>query len=145
MVGKNKRESPIEMQERYLLKYFPASRSWRPKKDLLVWEGELRPTPFSRYYIVRIKYAAGRFPTVFVVEPNRLALFPGEIQLPHVFSTVKQELCLFYPHDREWNGAMLIVNTTIRWAAEWLYFYEEWVSSGDWNGGGIHPEPKKII
>ena len=28
----------------------------------------------------------------------------------------------------------------VGWAAEWLFFYEVWLATGMWLGGGLHPE-----
>jgi hypothetical protein len=25
------------------------------------------------------------------------------------------------------------------WAAIWLFYFEEWLASGEWKGGGEHP------
>src|SRR5690606_39815126 len=56
--------------------------------------------------------------------------------LPHVYSTPKQQLCLYYPKEKEWNTGMYYVHTLIPWACEWLCHYELWVSTGIWHGGG---------
>ena len=34
----------------------------------------------------------------------------------------------------------LIANTIIPWTVEWLYYYELWQATGEWLGGGEHPE-----
>jgi hypothetical protein len=47
-------------------------------------------------------------------------------------------LCLFSPELREWDIDDLIADTTIFWAAEWLYFYEGWLVTKKWHGGGRH-------
>lgn len=31
---------------------------------------------------------------------------------------------------------MVIANTIVHWAVEWMYYYEIWVSTGKWMGGG---------
>lgn len=58
--------------------------------------------------------------------------------LPHVFSD--GSLCLNLASD--WNRAMLVADTTVPWAAEWLYFYELWLPEGQWYGGGEWPPPR---
>lgn len=40
------------------------------------------------------------------------------------------------PGYGEWNSTMLISRTIIHWAVQWLVYYEEWVYSGLWYGGG---------
>jgi hypothetical protein len=27
----------------------------------------------------------------------------------------------------------------VPWTALWLFYFEEWLTSDDWKGGGIHP------
>ena len=29
------------------------------------------------------------------------------------------------------------------WAALWLFYFEEWLGSDDWKGGGEHPTPPR--
>jgi hypothetical protein len=30
--------------------------------------------------------------------------------------------------------------TVVPWTALWLFYFEEWLASDDWKGGGMHPE-----
>ncbi len=48
-------------------------------------------------------------------------------------------LCLFSLEGQEWNLDDLVAETTIYWAARWLYFYEGWLATKMWKGGGHHP------
>jgi hypothetical protein len=50
-------------------------------------------------------------------------------------------LCLTLPKAREWTGAMRIDQTFVPWATTWLYYFEEWLVSDEWKGGGEHPDP----
>jgi len=63
--------------------------------------------------------------------------------LPHKYRVDKDrqeiELCLFYGWD--FTTQMLITDTIIPWTIEWLYYYEIWLSTGEWCGGGKHPSP----
>ncbi|MBN9304814.1 MAG: hypothetical protein BGO82_11095 [Devosia sp. 67-54] len=103
----------------------------------LVWIYSVRPTPLSREYTVRIEYARGDVPRVIVVSPDLEELAGGR-ELPHVYHDPIR-LCLFLPGSGEWEGAMRIDRTFVPWAATWLYYFEEWLSSDDWKGGGEHP------
>jgi hypothetical protein len=123
-------------QEGALRSYFPSSTVTRKGEEELVWEGELRPTPLSDTYKVRLHYRSGKFIRVNVLAPI-LRLAEGAKVLPHVYSTPKQELCLYYPKDKEWHEGMYYVQTLIPWASEWLYHYEIWVATKVWHGGGI--------
>lgn len=51
--------------------------------------------------------------------------------------------CLYYPKAKEWSESMLIADTIVPWLAEWLFHYEIWVLTGQWEGGGIHPREKE--
>jgi hypothetical protein len=46
---------------------------------------------------------------------------------------------LFSLEGREWGLDDLIAETTILWAARWLFFYEGWLATKKWKGGGRHP------
>ncbi len=48
-----------------------------------------------------------------MLDPKPLSLAKGKKKLPHVYSTSKQELCLYYPKDNDWNASMLYVNWLI--------------------------------
>jgi hypothetical protein len=37
---------------------------------------------------------------------------------------------------------MRIDLTIVPWAMLWLFYFEEWLSSSDWKGGGVHPGDK---
>ncbi|MDR3529296.1 MAG: hypothetical protein P4L90_01880 [Rhodopila sp.] len=75
---------------------------------------------------------------MFVDQPDLVALAEGR-KLPHVYSESPIRLCLYLPSSGEWHGGLLIANTLVPWAALWLYFFEEWLVSDDWKGGGVHP------
>ncbi len=77
-------------------------------------------------------------PQIFVLSPDLTRNEEGK--LPHVYSTEFQKLCLHYPPERCWHSKMLIAPLIIPWASEWLYFYEIWVATGKWMGGGTHKE-----
>jgi len=125
--------------------YFPDTEITRDGESALTWVGWLQPTPLSARYKVKVQYSRKKGISVFVLEP-RLEIARGSSRLPHVYDQQSQELCLFYPKDREWDISMWIAKTIIPWASEWLYFYELWlVTDGDWLGGGVtHQEaPEK--
>lgn len=73
-------------------------------------------------------------PIVYVVDPP-LRRYENK-PIPHVFDL--NTLCLFLG-KHEWNPTLLIADTIVPWAAEWLVFYEVWLAIGEWLGGGVHP------
>lgn len=121
----------------------------------IAWEGILAPD--KREHLVRIRHRLpmplenislreGQ-PRVQVIRPL-LEMHPDydEGPLPHVYWVDENPsmpiLCLFSPELREWSPTDLIAHTTIFWANEWLYFYEGWLVTKKWRGGGRHlPRP----
>jgi hypothetical protein len=104
----------------------------------LAWTWQAAPSPLGRIYTLRVEFKEGGIPNVFVDQPNLAALAEGR-KLPHVYSESPTRLCLYLPSSGEWHGGSLIAKTLIPWAVVWLYFFEEWLVSDDWKGGGVHP------
>ena len=48
-------------------------------------------------------------------------------------------LCLYLPGKGEWTPAMRLDQTMVPWAILWLFYFEEWLGSNEWKGGGLHP------
>lgn len=105
----------------------------------LAWTYWAAPTPLSRDYRLRIDYRLGGVPEVFVEEPDLVLLAEGR-RLPHVYDQKPTRLCLYLPRTGEWSSGMRIDQTIVPWAALWLFYFEEWLDSDDWKGGGEHPE-----
>lgn len=106
-----------------------------------VWTGVLKPQ-FTAYRI-EVRYTVGQSPQVRVLSPE-LERKPGneEGSLPHVYGPSDDPtLCLYDPTTDEWNSTRLIAETIIPWTIDWLTFYEFWLMTGVWSGGGRHPEP----
>jgi hypothetical protein len=107
--------------------------------SLLKWRGRVIPAAYCETYTIDLEY---RRDTRFVPRPRVIVLNPP-LQLregkacPHRHSD--QEPCLYYHHGNEWHSGMLIAHTIIPWASRWLYYYEIWLATGEWMGGGIHP------
>lgn len=123
-----------------LRSYFPDSDIKRKGEEEITWTYTLVPSPVSRSYEVKLRYTWDEGAKVFVLNPDPLALAPGKSKLPHVYSTQRQELCLYYPKWREWHPGKLYVHTLVPWTSEWLFHYEIWVGTGEWHGGGIDHE-----
>jgi hypothetical protein len=107
----------------------------------LTWRFVARPTQFSRRYRLRIEYRQSEVPRVFVEDPNLLGLAEGR-RLPHVYTQQPPRLCLYLPGTGEWTAAMRIDQTIVPWAILWLFYFEEWLASNEWKGGGMHPGDK---
>ena len=109
------------------------------KKDVLRWQGIIRPLPVSREYVVRILYRPGSKPSVFIVKPSLEELADGRV-VPHLYSQKKQKVCLYRPKYGEWTPGQHISKTIIPWTYLWLFYFEEWLFSNKWKGGGEHPK-----
>lgn len=81
-----------------------------------------------------MEYELGAAPRVYVVRPALERR--GGRRPPHLYDG--GHLCL-YRGAHEWNGRMLVADTTLPWASEWLLFYELWLATGDWLARGEHP------
>lgn len=104
----------------------------------LTWRFEARPSPISRRYAMRLHYAVGDAPDMFVDEPDLVQLAGGR-HLPHVYSQQPTRLCLYLPGTPEWNASMLLDRTVVPWSVLWLWYFEGWLSTDEWRGGGLHP------
>ena len=108
------------------------------RRERLVWRFPVRPDPLSRTYVARVEYQRRQPPHVFIEEPDLILLAKGR-PLPHVYSEVPVRLCLYLPEAYEWSADQRLDQTVIPWTALWLFYFEEWLWSGEWRGGGVHP------
>jgi hypothetical protein len=108
---------------------------------------DIKPGTFGRTYRCLLKAMPdGRSPELFVLEPNLLMLADGR-KPPHIYpnSGKGTKLCLWLPYASDWTPHMNFGDTYIPWTAEWLYYFEVWLATGEWAGGGEHPDmtPKR--
>jgi hypothetical protein len=108
------------------------------RRGKLVWDFQAQPTPLSRLYDVRLEYAADVLPSTIVLAPDLDALAGGK-KLPHVYAQKPPRLCLYLPRAGEWGPHMRLDTTIVPWATLWLYYFEDWLFTGEWKGGGVHP------
>ncbi|MFH7926928.1 hypothetical protein [Enterobacter roggenkampii] len=108
----------------------------------------LKPVPFSRGYKIRLEYAPPSAPRCFVVSPDLKKLSDGK-KIPHTYASLASskitQLCLYLPRERhpdkhaEWVPQYQLSETILPWASLWLFYFEQWLHSGIWEGGGAHP------
>jgi hypothetical protein len=110
-------------------------------KDCVICNGLIRPTSRSINYSFKLKYRIGKRPKVNILNPELKRNFKKD-KIPHVYSL--NELCLYYPKYQEFNSKMLLSDCIIPWTSLWLYHYENWHITGEWKGGGIHPNSNDI-
>jgi hypothetical protein len=77
---------------------------------------------------------------VVVLDPDLRSLAGGR-DLPHVYDHWPTRLCLYLPGTGEWTPHKLLVATIVPWSALWCFYFEDWLLTGEWNGGGEHPKP----
>ena len=133
---RSKRFTAMQQMAALKSQYNFSNSQWRIRPHGFTWLFNVTPTALSDTYTLKMVYNEPFFPNVYVISPKPLTLAEGAIRLPHTYDTKKQCLCLFRPHGGEWNNTMLIANTIVHWVIEWLYYYENWVYTGKWLGGG---------
>jgi hypothetical protein len=107
-------------------------------KGLLVCRGSIRPTALNATYKVRLEYRVWDVPRVFVIEPALRERKPGE-RIPHTYTDRGPRPCLYLPGSHEWRTDKRVADTIVPWLSEWLFYYEVWLVTGEWLGGGVHP------
>lgn len=135
---RRRRQYRLIDQKIALMKSYPGT-TCRILRGALTWEGMVRPTALSRAYQLTVTYKVGYRPQVSVSGDGLPGLerpdFPHKFAIDRKNNTVK--ICLHLRH--EFSESMLISDCIIPWAVEWLYFYEIWLATGEWCGGGKHP------
>jgi hypothetical protein len=111
--------------------------SGKLRAGFLTWRFDVSPSPLSRIYRVRIETKSDRPPWTIVEAPNLERLADGR-DLPHVYRNPTR-LCLYLPGTGEWQPWMRIDQTIVPWSVLWLWYFEEWLATGEWKGGGVHP------
>jgi hypothetical protein len=136
MAGRPNKARALGLREQaaYIRQIWPGF-SCKVQRAVLISRGCVQPLPSTREYHVRVCYRAGDWPRVFVEAPG-LARRADREKVPHTYA--ENEPCLFYPTYREWSPEMPIALTIIPWLLEWLLYYEAWLATGEWLGGGVH-------
>ena len=104
----------------------------------LTWRYVATPSPLSRAYWMRIDFAQGGVPKTYVDAPDLQAL-AGDRLIPHLYAHKPPQLCLYLPKTYEWQPQMRLDQTVVPWSVLWLFYFEEWLLSDEWKGGGMHP------
>jgi hypothetical protein len=130
----NRRRPDPQEQHTRLMMFFPDWRRVR-RANPIIWEGTLRPIGGALYTIqIEYRYGSGYRPLVRVLRPQLQPREDGG-RVPHTFKT--GEICLHMV--AEWTSTMYIHETIIPWSVLWLYYYEMWLATGLWLGGGHEP------
>lgn len=127
---------PLALQLANLRAQNPAGTG-HVQRAKLTWNFDAQPTPVSRSYRLRLSYALWESPQILVVTPNLQAL-AGDRRIPHLYDQERGRLCLYLPKTGEWHDRRLLVDTMVPWSLLWLLYFEEWLVSDEWKGGGVH-------
>jgi len=132
----NSKRKNLEFHARSLELRFPNGKC-NVSDNNLTWIGELSPTPLSRTYEIKIEYEVFKKPKVKIISLG--------LTIPYIKSEIHMfedgSLCVYYNTERkEWNHDMALATSIVPWTCEWLYFYEIWVTTRKWCGGGIYPK-----
>lgn len=114
----------------------------------LIYTFNASPSEFGRIYRCRLRLTLdARMPEVFVLTPDLKSLAATE-KIPHVYPHTGPEtkLCLWWPKRREWMPQLGLTDTIIPWTVQWLWYFEDWLFTGEWEGGGApHPEKRPTL
>lgn len=124
---------PLIAQGELLRRMIPESH-FDVEQGMLRWWGWITPSSTSVTYKVRLTFRVGQSPVVHVLKPE--LIIPVGEKLPHIYPG--NALCLYFPDGKEWHGGKILAQTVLPWLSEWLYYYEIWAVTGQWNGGGTH-------
>jgi len=114
------------------------------RREHLSWRFDVQPSALSRTYGARIEYGQGHPPRIFIDAPDLHLLAEGR-DLPHVYSDHPPRLCLYLPGAFEWNRSHRLDLTIVPWTALWLFYFEEWLWSDEWKGGGMHVDDLEAV
>jgi len=137
MRGRGKRDLSLAQQLLFLRSNPIVGGTGGIKRRKLTWATIIQPTALSRTYTARISLCEGKTPDVYIDDPQLSDLAQGRL-IPHVY-TEPLRLCLYLPGTEEWGAHKRIDQTIIPWTYLWLLYFEEWLASDDWKGGGQHP------
>lgn len=111
---------------------------------LLTFDYTAQPTALSRKYELCLSYRRGDAPQVHVLSPSISELAAGHGRVPHLYEHKHPvKLCLYLPRTREWGPEMSLAQTMVPWSIDWLFYFEVWLATGKWSGGGEHPRESK--
>lgn len=114
--------------------------SGKLEKNHFYWEFDIKPSDFSKVYRILFIWEFSKVsPRVYILN-NEIHNVAKEKSIPHLYSQEQIRLCLYYPTYNEFSRSMSLCETIIPWTYWWLSYYEEWLFSGEWKGGGIHLE-----
>lgn len=99
--------------------------------------GVLQPTSRSEQYSFILTYSLNNTPKIKIISPELRKNSKNE-EIPHLYPG--ENLCLYQPKYQEFQRKDFLCDTIIPWTSLWLYYYEIWLLTDEWCGGGEHPK-----
>jgi len=129
---------PLVQQQMALLSSYEGA-TCKITKSALCWSGKLKPTPLSKEYQAILTYTLREAPKVWIIGNELEKLDAPDFPHNYKIDVEKKmvQICLY--RRQEFNVCKYLSQTIVPWAIEWLYFYELWLVTGEWHGGGEHP------
>lgn len=134
-IGPAPRKLGIHEQRVRLRREWPSFES-EIRDGRLIGRGDISPGPMMDQYRVRLEYKVGSSPKVFVEQPQLHRRTPTE-RIPHTYPGDRP--CVFDPLGADWSPDQSI-GRMVDWLLLWLAYYELWLATGVWKGGGRHPK-----
>lgn len=126
--------TPVKQAFNVCAKYENFSYKVDGRNSVLI-RGYLKPSSMHPIYQIEISYTFGKFPKVKIISPT---ITP---EAPHTFDD--NSICTFYPDSEVWNRTMKISETIIPWICDWIFQYEIWLITGNWNGDSHPKHPRR--
>ena len=117
------------LQKLLVEKHYPGFKC-SLRRGILECVGSIQPSDLSPKYRIRIRCKLNGIPSVRVLEPGIAPKSPI-----HMYRN--GDLCLYHPGIQPWRKQENIHASIIPWTAEWLVFYELYLSEGKWLGPEI--------
>lgn len=111
----------------------------------LRFDFSVKPHAIAREYRCRLELrVGGRRPEAYVLQPDLQQLAGGR-RPPHIYDYLNgcTRLCLFMPSSDEWTPQSWLSDTMLPWTISWLRYYELWLDTDEWEGGGKHPGQRR--
>ncbi|WP_052433554.1 hypothetical protein [Sulfurospirillum arsenophilum] len=120
-------------------------KEWHRDNDYFWFEFSIKPTPISEEYRILFIEFIGYNPYIYLLYPMFPKTGSKRYPVPHIYNHKTQRLCLTFPDYNEWQSSKTLPDTYIPWTILWLYYYEEWLYSGEWKGGGLEPNDPEVL
>jgi hypothetical protein len=132
---KNNKTLSIAVQAGAMRSKYPQFKTTISATSMKI-KGEISPSSRSCTYSFVLKYTLKKTPKIWIVSPELKENRIGE-KPPHIYK--EGNLCLYQPKYHEFKDSHFLFETIIPWTSLWLYFYETWLITDEWLGGGEHP------